>query len=336
MTIESMIQDGRQPADFFVGARTRAQLAPLEGELVRRRIPFVNACGGSFWNTRHVADVVAYIELAYNESDAAFRRVYDISSKHMTQPFDTKARRKGEYSPNRWLGRKFLDACDGKYANIYRALRTREGWRWKAGVQDLVDMVNGIRNILRDRGLSQALRFVIDHYKQYMIEEGVVEADAAENNKFEDLETIISVAGHLDNDVDAFLDYVKSCREAASQDSWDGKVVLSTVHRLKGLERPVVFGIGWNEGLLPHASALGMFTSFSSIPTGEPSLLQDERCIAFVLVTRAKEEVHLSAVRYYRDKQLQVSRFIAELGIQQEGSQDGATRADEAMGLGQG
>jgi len=327
--IEAKIQDGRQPADFFVGARTRAQLAPVEGELARRGIPFANACGGSFWNAKHVADVVAYLELAYKESDSAFRRVFDISSKRMRQPFDTKARRKGEYSPNRWLGRQFLDACNGRFRSIYKALNSRQGWRWRAGVQDLLAMLQEIKDALHHRGLCAALEVIIDHYRAYLEAEGLVEADAAENDKLTDLQTIVTTAAHLGEDIDAFLSYVSQCREAASQESWDGKVVLSTVHRLKGLERPIVFGLGWNEELLPHASALGLMRPFGSLPTGEPSLIEDERCIAFVLVTRAKEEVHLTAIRRYRGKPLIPSRFIRELGLSVE-------EVNEAVGLGEG
>jgi len=303
--------DEYQPADFFIGARTRAQLAFLEGELVRAKIPFVNATGSSFWNLKHVSDMVAYLKLALFQDDEAFCQVYDISSKRMRQPFDSRTRRKGSYSPNRWLGRKFLEAAHYSFSGIHRALNSRDGWRWREGVDDLLYMLDEIRSAGTFIG---SLELIKDHYLAYLSADGFVQEDVSEDSRVEDLNTVIEIASTFDS-AQAFLNYVQECRSESGQSSWDGKVVLSTVHRLKGMERRVVFGIGWNEGLLPHAFSLGLIPNLGVLPSGSKGRIEDERCIAFVLVTRAKERVYLSSIRKYRDKPLQPSRFLYELGV---------------------
>jgi superfamily I DNA/RNA helicase len=99
------------PGDFFIGARTRAQLGYLEGALVRAKIPFINIAGGSFWQSKHVADVIAYLRLAYNAKDKdALERVYNIPSAGHQYTWNDKAGkfRAGDYCPTRYLGKEFL------------------------------------------------------------------------------------------------------------------------------------------------------------------------------------------------------------------------------------
>jgi superfamily I DNA/RNA helicase len=101
-------------------------------------------------------------------------------------------------------------------------------------------------------------------------------------------------------------------------------VVLSTIHRLKGRERPVVFGIGLAEGtdvkgrpagLLPHTYSMREPEQRGVLPTGGMGRIEDERDIAFVLISRAQEEVHLSGPATYHKCSFGPSRFIHELGL---------------------
>lgn len=307
--LQTALSNGRKPGDFFVAARTRAQLGYLEGPLLRAKIPFANLTSGSFWSSKHVSDVVAYLRLAADTTDSnAFKRVYNIASVRMRYPW---GERKGQYCHHRFLGDAFLQACQEQFKNAQEAALTKSSFQ--PGVKDLTEFVSDLQSLLK-AGPAEAIQFIISNcYEKYLkAEEGLVETDQAEDGKLEDLETVIAVARQF-QDVGAFLDYVKEAEkaaEAAQSKSWNDYVVLSTVHRLKGLERPVVYGIGLSEGLLPHASALGLTMKNGRLPQQSESRLEDELCICFVLISRAKEEVHLSHIRTYREKRLEPSRFL--------------------------
>jgi superfamily I DNA/RNA helicase len=133
---------------------------------------------------------------------------------------------------------------------------------------------------------------------------------------------MIDLSNEFSNDPGQFLLYIKDCQKAAAADSWDGKVVISTVHRLKGLERPVVHVIGCNEGLLPHKSAIEGMPPMGVLPLSSNGRMEDERCIMFVATSRAKEEVHLSHISKWRNKPVNPSRFIGEMGLEAEAIQE--------------
>lgn len=318
------LANGREPGDYFVGARTRAQLGYMEGALIKSEIPFINITGGSFWTMMHVADVIGYLRLAYDESDReAFKRVYNIASNYNVHLWGEK---KDEYCPHRYLGRAFLSACGEDYRRIWHAAGQRRSW--KPGVSDLTGFVQELQaELAAGKNAAQPLRYIIDHcYRKYLVhKEGIV--DDGDSAKLDDLETVIDIAAEFD-DAKEFLDYVAQAVKAAESvkdKDWDEYVVLSTVHRLKGLERKVVYGIGLSEGydirtgeprgLLPHTFSMIPPPNAGVLPTGGMSRVEDERCIAFVLVSRAKEECHLSGVQRYRNSVMFPSRFAQELEV---------------------
>lgn len=317
--------NGYELADFFIGSRTRAQTAYIEGGLTRANIPYINLCGGTFWTLRHVQDVVGYIKLAYDTSDKiAFSRVFNIASSDMTYPW---GERRGQYCPHRYLGRAFLSACDGSYSKALRAAKQRR--TFKPGVEDLVRFVYLLQGVIAHDGLDDIVQFILDEcYMDHLkAEEGVNSRDGAENGKLMDLATVKDIAGKFGRDVKTFLDYVNEmvkAAERARQRNWSEHVVLSTIHRLKGLERKVVYGVGWCEGhdksgfpvgLLPHTYSLRPPPQFGILPTRGQGRIEDERCIAFVCISRAKEKVRLSGFEKHLGSTYGPSRFVGEAGI---------------------
>jgi len=327
-TIEEEFLNGAEPGHIFVCARTRAQLGYIEGPLVRAKIPFINICGGSFWGSKHVADVVAYLRLVFNNNDKeALSRVYNIATNWNVYPWGEQ---KGEYCNHRYLGRAFLDACNSSYTKVWDAVARRKSF--KPGVDDLTTFIRELEYTLAQAETpAEIIRQIVDDcYKKYLIaDEGIMVSDDAENGKLEDLETVIEVAEQFET-VEEFLDYVKEtikAAEAAKNKEWGDYVVLSTVHRLKGLERDTVFVLGCSEGiegekgLLPHTFSLVAPKQDGVLPTGGKSRIEDERCIMFVAMSRAKDKVYLSGVREYRNSPMGPSRFIEEIGL--DGEQDG-------------
>ena len=317
--------------DFFVGSRTRSQLGYIEGALTKLGIKYVNLAGGCFWNSKHVADIIAYVKLAVdNTNNEAFKRVYNIASRFFVSKFGSS---KGKYVNHRYLGRTFYDSVDGSYVNALSYVT----WRYRHGVEDLRSFVTDIQNELEISGVAGALQFVVDNcYKQWLAsDEGLLSIDESQNGKLDDLKTVIEIASRY-SDAQEFFDYVEDMKEAA-QNTKNGDhskyVVISTVHRLKGKERPVVFGIGICEGdnsdglgkpcgLLPHTFSLTDPPNFGVLPTGGKGRTEDERCVFFVLISRAKDLVHLSGVRYFRENIMGPSRFVYEINLVKEGVQN--------------
>ena len=312
----------REPGDIFVGARTRAQLGYLEGGLVRAEIPFINATGGSFWGLRHVSELVSYLKLAVDPSDNdAFAKVYNVPSNWMTVPW-RRASNYGEYCAHRYLGRAFLEACSGSYGQIEIAMNRRSSFR--PGGRDLVDFVDTLVLEADADDNPQHLLHAIrnDCYNKYLrVSEGIADNNAGDTSKMDDLDAVLDIAGQFET-VETFLEYVvaaEAAAEASRDKSWDGHVVISTVHRLKGLERDVVYGVGFSEGvdrrsgLLPHTFSMIAPPKTGVLPMGGKGLIEDERAIAYVLITRARDKVHLSGVAKYREKSMITSRFVAEM-----------------------
>lgn len=323
-SIKAYMDQGRKPGDFFVGSRTRAQLGYLEGPMMALGIPFVNITGGSFWQQKHIQDVFAYLKLAYNQSDQeAFKRVYNIASENMITPW---GKTKGEYCNHRFLGAQFLQACDGKFENVLSAARQRNSYR--AGVEDLSSFVQELVYVLDKSNMSETLEYIVEHcYIPWLkVEEGLQPGDEAEKGKLSDLGTMIELSKKFKTveDMTTFIDKAIEASEDAKKRNWNDYVVLSTIHRLKGLERPIVYGPGWSEGvnpqelpvgLLPHTFSLTEPPQMGVLNLSGMARIEDERCIAFVLLSRAMEVCHLSTVKRYRNNTLGPSRFLVDLGL---------------------
>lgn len=339
--IQEQLARGREPGDMFVGSRTRAQLGYLEGPLTVAGIKFINITGGSFWNMKHVNDVVSYLRLAHDpENKEAFKRVYNIASNDFRAPWGEN---KGEYVNQRWLGAAFLEACSGKMTNMRYAARSRRAWM--PGVLDIESLMTELNAHLHD-GPRSVLQAILDNcYEDYLkYEEGNPEQDEADGGKLNDLQTVLDLASRF-NSIPEFLRHVDDAMEAAEKarnKEWGEYVVLSTIHRLKGLERPIVFLVGMSEGevsfpdgtsrpygLLPHTFSLTDPPQMGAFNFGGRGRIEDERCIAFVGITRAKEEVYLSGVEHYRKATMWPSRFVYEMGILQGNEERGEVEFEE-------
>lgn len=336
--IKMLLDAGRDPGDFFVATRTCAQTGYLEGPLVQAGIPYINLVGTSFFTLKHIADVIAYVALAADEQDsAAFQRVYNIASAWNTYPW---GKEQGQYCNHRFLGQEFLKACrdskTGEPQYAWRWAATKQRRSWTTGVQDLEEFVREVQARLAYDSVVDTLTYIVDEcYAKYLAAaEGLTGGDAADNGKLDDFETLKELAAQFGSDVQAFLTYVEQARTAAEQaqkGDWTGHVIVSTVHRLKGLERPVVFGMGLCEGvnrqgaevgLLPHTYSMREPETQGIIPMGGKGRIEDERDICFVLVSRAQDECHLTGCSRYRGATMHPSRFIYELGLLEETASD--------------
>ena len=301
--IQQSVRQGRRPSDFFIGARARSQLAYIEGALAAEGLPYINIAGNSFWLLSHVQDVVAYLALACAPGDAeAFKRVYNIPSAAMRGP--------------RYLGAAFLQACGGQLGGV--AAAAAQNAQWQRGADDLLGLVRQIGQALKAEGLAAGVRLILDTcYYDYLQREALavdVSGDSAADDRLGELEVLAEIAGHFGS-ADELVAYARRMRNLADRADQRHRIVVSTIHRLKGQERPVVYGVGWSEGVDEKKRPLGLLPHTYSLRDSSPAALADERCVAFVLLSRAQEACHLSGVRLNRGAKLGASRFAVEAGL---------------------
>lgn len=325
--IKRMIELGRKPEDFFVAARTRAQIGYMEAAFAPSGIPYVNVVGTSFFDLQHVKHVLAYMRIVGDTNNSeSFKEIVNIASNQMTVPWKN-APDYGNYCYHRFLTAEFV-ATAKTYSNMIRMFNDRNlRYAWMPGMRDISDLMSELF-AASDGGPDKLFDAILDLcYRKYIQAlTGNADTDLGDCSKLDDLLTLRDFAKQFVNlkDFLQFVDSVIAATKAAQSRDWSGRVVLSTIHRLKGLERPVVFGAGMSEGigadsygnlygLLPHTFSLTEPINNGKLPGAGKGRVEDERCLFYVLVTRAKEFVLLSSLETYRDKPMMPSRFLKEI-----------------------
>nr|MDQ3385811.1 UvrD-helicase domain-containing protein [Actinomycetota bacterium] len=255
--------------DLAVFYRTNAQSRVLEEALVRAGIPYRVIGGTRFYDRREVKDALAYVRAAVNPTDeVSVKRVLNLPKRGIG---DTT------------VGR--LDAWAGAHAVTFTsALRSAEeaGVKGPAlkGITSFLSLLDELTSKVED-GPAALLEAAIggSGYLAELEAERTVESQG----RIENLAELVGVAREV-NDVDAFLESVSLVADVDSLDPDESSVTLMTLHSAKGLEFPVVFLIGMEDGVFPHLRSLG-----------EPDELEEERRLAYVGITRARERLHLTS-----------------------------------------
>jgi DNA helicase-2/ATP-dependent DNA helicase PcrA len=310
--IANKIHEGQDPNDFFIGYRINAQSALLESHFFSKQIPFRTlGTAGSFFSHKHIKDLTSYLKLSLDrDDDESFSRVYNIPSIRMRGYG-------GDYVHHRWLGKKFLAECEvlGK-GSLWKGALKISNPKFKRGTQDLIHFIDRLNKFTI---ASESIDYLLsDCYRKYHVSiHGVSEA-GFESDVEEDWKTLLTLARK--RTVKEFVDEVDKIEKESTQQKRH-EVLLGTVHKLKGLERKIVYGIGWSEGLLPHHRSLIPYQPRPEEILFIPSQgnLEDERRIAFVLITRAQEELHLSSVGEWNGNAMRPSRFLEEVKAEHEG-----------------
>jgi DNA helicase-2/ATP-dependent DNA helicase PcrA len=266
-------------------ARTNAQLQKMESTLHTRGIPFSVVNGVPYSESPEIKLVLSYLRLSLDVDDnEAFRYLYN--------------------KPNRWLDRKFLEEveknAESKKRNksLYRAMDTigRRNWRFKKGIDEIEDIISCLqKKKYKDVGeLVSYLRSELDI--DAYISKGKVADDGSYCEQIENLDSFQNMCKKyrtLDKlllDIDDF--------NTSLTDSECGRVSLSTIHKAKGLEYPVVFVIGCNNELLPHY---------------RNENVDDERRLFYVAITRAEKELYISYTDSYNNKMSELSPFLYDI-----------------------
>ncbi|MFI5369968.1 MAG: ATP-dependent helicase [Candidatus Eisenbacteria bacterium] len=288
---------GRALADCAVLYRTNAQSRALETELRHRGLRYEIVGGVSFYQRREVKDVLAYLRLAVN-------------------PGDTTAFARALNTPRRGLGEAVTVRVERRLAeggtNPIEALRslaaTGELGRARAGAEVFLAVVDHARACAGEP-VDRVMTGVLEDSGYLRLLDELPRSEGAERRgNVEELRAAAAAfaAGSPDPSLGAFLAETALITDLDRVEEGEDRVLLLTAHNAKGLEFPIVVVAGLEEGLMPHASALD-----------DPKELEEERRLFYVALTRAQDEVHLTAAAYRRrfdgGTGGQVSRFVTEI-----------------------
>ncbi len=281
-TIQKMIRSkDRTLADFAVFYRTNAQSRAIEDAFVRSGLPYRLVGGTRFYARREVKDVLAYLRLVHNPHDAvSLARVINV--------------------PARGIGAKTIEALDAaarqKQLTLYQLVSelnspqaTNVAGLTPKARQSLVGFAQSIDRWIDSQQRGQNVAELIDlilkdsGYRRY-VDDGTEEGKERLDN-IKELRNVASEYTRLVGD-DPLAEFLEDVALVADVDSLKDQVdapVLMTLHAAKGLEFPVVFITGLEDGLLPHSRALE-----------DPDEMAEERRLCYVGITRAKDQVFLT------------------------------------------
>lgn len=284
--------------DITVLYRTNAQSRGIEEALISNKIPYVVIGGTNFYNRKEIKDLLSYLRCVVNQDAESFKRCLN--------------------SPFRYLGNVFRDRClsEHRLGETWQdtARRVAESgvgvkYRQKAAVSEWATLLDSIEygdesnpNYMPASILEMVVKET-DYIRFLTRDEG---AETVENNRVSNVRELIRAAERFTKVTD-FLEYIDKTivnADNAKRKRSSDCVTLTTIHRSKGLEWPVVFLIGLSEKILPHGKAID---------------IGEERRLFYVGVTRAMDMLYLSSIQTAAlsngSFSLRPSRFISEAGF---------------------
>ncbi|MEI7992836.1 MAG: UvrD-helicase domain-containing protein [Actinomycetota bacterium] len=254
--------------DLAVFYRTNAQSRVVEESFMRMGVPYKVVGGTRFYDRKEIKDAIAYLKAVVNPAD-------EVSIKRVIN------------EPKRGVGDTSIAKLDA-WANLTgqtfsAALRRADeagvGGAALRGIGAFVELVDALEGYVA-AGPATVLGEAIE--RSGMISQFEAENTVEAHGRIENITELIGSAEKFET-VDEFLEQVALVSDTDQVGGDESKVVLMTLHSAKGLEYPIVFLVGMEEGIFPHVRALT-----------EPDEMEEERRLAYVGITRAEEKLHLS------------------------------------------
>ncbi len=291
-------------ADCAILYRSNAQSRLFEEALMQAALPYRVYGGLRFFDRQEIKDALAYLRLAANhDDDAAFERAVN--------------------TPPRGIGERTLEALRAQARvvpqSLWQALQQQlvDGTlaaRAKAALRVFAELIEGLAGDLRDLSLAEQIDQVI--VRSGLKAHHLADARGQGESRVENLDELINVAARFElspedreaglSELAAFLSHAALEAGEAEGEAWEDCVQLMTLHSAKGLEFPLVFLVGLEDGLFPSQKSLD-----------EDGRLQEERRLAYVGITRAREQLVLCYAESRRwhgsETYNRPSRFLSEI-----------------------
>ena len=284
-------------SDFTVLYRMNSQSRAIEEILRREGIPYKIVGGLKFYERKEIKDIISYLRLIYNFSDnISLRRIINEPKRGIGK---TSIDNIGEISEQ--TGLSMFDII--KHAEDYGLNRV------KANSMEFIQTIEYLRSKIEELSISDLIKETLDKtgYMKALELENTTEAES----RIENLEEFLTVAiefeeEEAENTLADFLEGITLSSDIDGMEDSEDSVTLMTLHSAKGLEFPVVFLVGLEEGIFPGNKSIG-----------EPKELEEERRLFYVGITRAKQFLYLTCAKrrtiFGSTSYNAISRFVEEI-----------------------
>ena len=291
------IEEYYKNSDFTILYRMNSQSRALEDILRRENIPYKIVGGLKFYERKEIKDIIAYLRLIQNTND-------NLSLTRIIN------------EPKRGVGKTSLDNIDALSANagvsMYDIIKNADNYglnRVHGNTREFINTIEDLRARKDSMKISELIKATLTQsgYTKALELENTIEAET----RLENLDEFLTVAIEFeeesaDNSLSEFLEGITLSSDLDGMEETEDSVTLMTLHSAKGLEFPVVFLVGMEEGIFPGYKSIG-----------EPQELEEERRICYVGITRAKQVLYLTCAKqrtiFGSTSCNAVSRFVKEI-----------------------
>ena len=284
-------------SDFVVLYRMNAQSRAIEDILMREGLPYKVIGGLKFYERKEIKDIIAYLRLIFNTSD-------NLSLKRIIN------------EPKRGIGKTSLDniqdISDKTGKSMYEIIKYAEQYelnRVKANSIQFVEVIEELRKQVNQIPISELIKLTLNKtgYVKALENENTIEAESRIQNLEEFLTVAIEFEEQMaENTLAEFLESISLTSDIDNMEESEDTVTLMTLHSAKGLEFPVVFLVGMEEGIFPGYKSIG-----------EIKELEEERRLFYVGITRAMQYLYLTCAKrrtiFGSTSYNQMSRFLKEI-----------------------
>lgn len=284
--INKLYLDGYEPKDVAILYRTNAQSRAIEEVFASKGIPYKIYGSYYFYNRKEIKDLISYLKLIYNDKDEiSLRRIINVPKRGI-----------GDSAIKDIELRANLNQC-----SMYDALESKKELEFK-------DIIETIKKTSENLSLTELIDEVLD--KSGMKKELESSHLIEDETRLENLMEFKSITASYEErtgsvNLGDFLEEISLVSDQANHTEDGNVVTLMTLHSAKGLEFPVVFMVGMEEGIFPHNMSI------------MEDNIEEERRLCYVGITRAKEKLYLTNAKrrmlYGKDQMNVPSRFIAEI-----------------------
>ena len=286
---------------FTILYRTHAQSRSVEESLISHGLPYQIVGGLKFYERKEIKDIMAYLKVIHNPADImSFERIYNVPSRGIG---DTTYQR-------------ILAVGNNNLLESLAELASKEGGAKKAGaLKDFHKLLTELTEFSHENSLTKSIKHIVETigYEAYIRTQALAKGAKPEEveSRIENITELFTVAkgyDHLEPDEarGRFLEEIALLQQADAIKDNAIRVTLMTMHSSKGLEFPIVFIVGMEEGLFPHARTLYA-----------PHEMEEERRLCYVGITRAKERLIMTHTKYrniFGTTEVNLpSRFLTEI-----------------------
>ena len=284
-------------SDFSILYRMNTQSRAIEDILRRENVPYKIVGGLKFYERKEIKDIIAYLRLIQNSAD-------NLSLKRIIN------------EPKRGIGKTSLDKVEAlaeqNETSMYEVIKHADQYglnRVYLNSREFINVIEELKDKKDKLVISELIKTTLKKtgYTKALEEENTIEAE----NRIENLEEFLTVAiefeeEYAENSLSQFLEGITLSSDIDNVEEDEDSVTLMTLHSAKGLEFPVVFLVGMEEGIFPGYKSIS-----------EPKELEEERRLCYVGITRAKEHLYLTCSKqrtiFGSTSYNPVSRFLKEI-----------------------